>query len=192
MIVQGPGVAAGSREPSVVGHADILPTMMELAGIPVPPVIMGRAARSLLAGGGFEPGRAAFIEYARYEADHERFGEYQPIRCLVRWPWKLVLNLLTSDELYNLERDPDEMENLVDSSASSAERDRMHDALLEEMNRSRDPWRGSYWERRSWRDKPGSDWIGGTRFNPADGVRPDYLDYDTGEPPREGYKERRD
>jgi uncharacterized sulfatase len=189
-IVQGPGVPAGARERSVVGHADILPTMMELAGLPIPPVITGCSARSLLAGGGFEPGRQAFAEYTRYEADHERFGEYQPIRCLIRWPWKLVLNLHATDELYDMEHDPHEMENLIDSPAHAPERDRMHDALLDEMSRSRDPWRGSYWEKRSWREKPGSDWIGGTRFNPADGHRPGYLDYDTGEPPKEGFKAR--
>mgnify|MGYP001126658728 CR=1 FL=1 len=101
-----------------------------------------------------QPGRAAFVEYARYEADHERFGEYQPIRCLVRWPWKIVLNLHATDELYNLERDPHEMDNLVDSPAFAGERDRMHDSLLDEMDRSRDPWRGSYWEIRAWREKP--------------------------------------
>ena len=188
LIVRGPGVPPGSRNRSVTSHLDILPTMLDLAGLPVPPAMPGRSMRGTLLSGSPETGRDAFVEYHRYEVDHERFGEYQPIRCLVRGPWKLVLNLHTTDELYNLERDPRETVNLIGDEASVAERDRMHDNLLDWMDRSRDPWRGSYWARRPWRDAKRSDWTGGTRFNPPDGYRPEFLDYDTGFPPTTGYK----
>ena len=183
LIIRGPGVAAGSRNDSVVSHLDVMPTMLELAGLPVPPALLGRPFADLLRGGHRDLGRSAFIEYHRYEADHDHYGAYQPLRCLVRWPWKLVVNLLDSDELYNLADDPYEMNNLIDSPGHAPDRDRLHDALLDWMDRERDPWRGSWWARRSWRDLKRHDWKGKTRFNPADGYRPDFIDYDTGFPP---------
>lgn len=189
-IVQGPGVPSGSRNRSVVSHVDVLPTLLELAGREVPPVMPGRSLKPLLATGAFEPARDAFVEYHRYEIDHEYFGEYQPLRCLVRWPWKIVVNLLTSDELYNLDTDPGEMKNLIADPGAAADRDRMHDALLARMDETRDPWRGSYWANRPWRKQGRSDWKGGTRFNPPDGYRPAFLDYDTGFPPKERFKPR--
>ena len=43
------------------------------------------------------------------------------------------------------------MRNLIGSPTHATARDRLHDRLLDWMNRTRDPFRGWCWERRPWR-----------------------------------------
>ena len=116
--------------------------------------------------------------------DHDGFGGFQPLRAVFDGRYKLVINLLTSDELYDIESDPDEMHNLIEDEAHESIRDHLHDVLLEHMNVTRDPFRGYYWERRPWRKnaRP-ADWdytaltrqrMEDTRFEPRQ------LDYATG------------
>ena len=44
-----------------------------------------------------------FVEFGRYEIDHDGFGGFQPIRSAFNGRYKLTVNLLTTDELYDLE-----------------------------------------------------------------------------------------
>ena len=62
-----------------------------------------------------------------------------------------MINLLAIDELYDLESDPGEMSNQIAAPHLNATRNALHDRLLDWMNRTRDPFRGYYWERRPWR-----------------------------------------
>ena len=124
------------------------------------------------------------MEFARYEVDHDGFGGFQPIRCAYDGRYKLVINLLTSDELYDTSSDPDEKVNLINNASCAVIRDKIHDRLLQWMNETRDPFRGYYWERRPWRkDAAEASWShsGMTRQRKAD---PDFektmMDYATG------------
>ena len=65
--------------------------------------------------------------------------------------YKLSIHLVTTDELYDLETDPGELNNLIDSAEHAAIRNELHDKLLNWMNVSRDPFRGYYWGNRPWR-----------------------------------------
>ena len=47
--------------------------------------------------------------------------------------------------------DPYEMTNLIDSAGHAATRDRLHDVLVAEMARTRDPMWNVWWEDRPWR-----------------------------------------
>jgi uncharacterized sulfatase len=116
--------------------------------------------------------------------DHDGFGGYQPIRCICDGRYKLSIHLMTSDELYDLQSDPGEMHNLIDSPAQAEIRNRLHDKLLDWMNTSRDPFRGYYWGHRPWRTEFSEDWAnaGMTRQRESDGYLPRELDYDTGLP----------
>ena len=53
------------------------------------------------------------------------------MRCWVTDDFKLVLNLFTSDELYDRRNDPNEMHNLIDDIRFADDRSKMHDALLD-------------------------------------------------------------
>jgi uncharacterized sulfatase len=123
------------------------------------------------------------MEFGRYEIDHDGFGGFQPVRCVFDGRYKLVVNLLSTDELYDLASDPGEMQNLIASAAHAAQRDRLHDRMLQWMNDTRDPFRGYYWHRRPWRrDAPPATWryTGMTRQKEPDTGERRQLDYDTG------------
>ena len=184
LLVRWPGVTpAGSSCPHPVSHIDLLPTLLAAAGQPVPRLLDGRDLNATLANPAIRQNDTIFMEFGRYETDHDGFGGFQPIRCAFDGRFKLVVNLLTTDELYDLQADPDELHNLIDAPACHEPRNRLHDQLLEWMNRSRDPFRGYYWERRPWRtDARPASWAhtGMTRQRENEEYEPRQLDYDTG------------
>jgi uncharacterized sulfatase len=183
-IVRWPGCTpAGVASDALVSHIDVVPTIIEHFGIPRPALLEGRSALPLFRTPSTAVSEHVFVEFGRYEVDHDGFGGYQPVRCVVDSRYKLVVNLLTSDELYDLQSDPQEMVNRIDSPAHVAIRNRLHDRLLDWMNDTRDPFRGYYWERRPWRtDARPATWgyTGMTRQRENEEYEPRQLDYDTG------------
>ena len=155
---------------------------MEFYGYDIPKTLEGGSMLPLLKDPTAAVRKEVFIEWGRYEADHDGFGGYQPIRCICDGRYKLAINLLTTDELYDLQTDPSEMVNLIDSDAHAALRNDLHDRLMNWMNVSRDPFRGYYWGRRAWRPDFPVTWAnaGFTRQREDDGYLPRELDYDSG------------
>jgi uncharacterized sulfatase len=186
-LVRWPGTApADTVCPHPVSHIDVVPTLLNAAGADVPPCLEGKSMLDTFQSPDKRPNDCIFIEFGRYEVDHDGFGGFQPVRCAFDGRYKLVVNLLCEDELYDLETDPHELANLIASPEHAALRDSLHDRLLEWMNESRDPFRGYYWERRPWRTdaRPATwDYTLMTRQREDD---PDYeprqLDYGTGLP----------
>jgi uncharacterized sulfatase len=151
-LVRGRGwIPAGVVHSHPISHADLTPTLLEYFAVSIPTLIEGRPLQPVLANPSVRLHEAAFIEFGRYETDHDGFGGFQPMRAVFDGRYKLVLNLLTSDELYDLQTDPWECINRINDSALAAVRDRLHDALLDWMNRTRDPFRGYAWRCRPWR-----------------------------------------
>jgi uncharacterized sulfatase len=182
LIIEQPGGVGGPvTHAALTSHIDLLPTLLELAGQPVPPILEGQSLVPLL-NGQEDPGRAVVMEFNRYEIEHDSWGGFQPIRSIIAGVYKLVINLHTSDELYNLELDPAELENRIENPGDAAMRDELHDRLLDWMYTQRDPFRGPAWERRPWRQARRFGWRGKFRPRPADGVAPPVRDYDTGQP----------
>jgi uncharacterized sulfatase len=183
-LVRWPGVApAQSSCEHPISHIDLVPTLMEAAGLRVGQSLEGHSMLRTFCDPGERTNEAIFMEFGRYEVDHDSFGGFQPVRCAFDGRYKLVVNLLTSDELYDLETDPDEMVNLIDAPAHAAVRDQLHDRMLNWMNDTRDPFRGYYWERRPWRkDARPATWnyTGMTRQRENEEYEPRQLDYNTG------------
>lgn len=184
MLVRWPhGAPAGAVCPHPVSHIDLAPTIMAAAGLAVPKSLEGKSLLETFRSPEVRANDAVFMEFHRYEVDHDGFGGFQPIRAAFDGRYKLVVNLLTTDELYDLETDPEEMTNLIDSAEHAAARDALHDKLLDWMNDTRDPLRGYYWERRPWRHDAREatwDYTGMTRQRENDPYEPRQLDYDTG------------
>ena len=183
LVIRQPGrQRAGSVDGSLTSHLDLLPTMLDMAGLDRPGFLAGRSLAGRLAGEQAGDDARAMIEFHRYEAGHDWTG-FHPIRCWLAGDYKLVINLLDDrDELYNLREDPAEMVNLIGSPAHAAARDRMHDELLDYMNHIVDPFRGYCWEQRPWRTSRRLGWAGLWRPYPPDGYAPPIRDYGTGRP----------
>ena len=163
-----------------VSHIDIPATIWDYFGFEKPMMLQGE---SLLKLDRSRERRDVFIEFGRYETDHDGFGGFQPMRCIFDGRYKLVINLLSTDELYDLERDPYEMDNRIGDEALAEIRGGLLDRLLEHMNQIRDPFRGYYWEARPWnRRAPEPTWryTGYTRQREELDYEKPQLDYSTG------------
>jgi arylsulfatase A-like enzyme len=106
-----------------ISHIDLLPTLLELMGEPVPGDLQGESRVSVLEGKDTLEGNDVFIEWNGSDGHHPRsIGEAevnrsmaQPLRTVVTAErWKLNLYESGPGELYDLNIDPHEMENLYD------------------------------------------------------------------------------
>jgi uncharacterized sulfatase len=186
LIVRWPGkTPAGSVCPHPATHIDIVPTILDAFSLPQPRLLQGKSMLKSFVDPKVRLNDAIFMEYGRYEIGHDSCGGFQPIRCIFDGRWKLSVNLISTDELYDLESDPYEMKNLIDNPETASIRDALHDKLLEWMNQTVDPFRGYCWERRPWRtDARPATWkyTGGNRLIPAEDDVPVLLHYESGLP----------
>ena len=173
---------ANATSSSLVSHIDLPGTLMEFFGFEVPRTLEGGSMLSTLKNPELSTRKEVFIEWGRYEIDHDGWGGWQPIRCICDGRYKLAVNAMVTDELYDLETDPGELNNLILSKDHATIRNDLHDRLLNWMNTSRDPFRGYYWGRRAWRPEFPDKWenAGMTRQRENDGYLPRELDYVTG------------
>ena len=150
LIVRTPGGNPAVSD-AVVSHLDIIPTMLDMAGMECPECLHGVPLRPILDGTAPTVHDAVMLSFTRFAVNHDAWGEFYPIRAMTDGRYKLALNLFETDEFYDLATDPYERSNLIAASEFAAERNRLHDALLEEMDRIRDPFRSYRWGARSWR-----------------------------------------
>jgi arylsulfatase A-like enzyme len=190
-IIKGKDVPKNVVDEAPVSHVNIAPTIFELFGFTPPKVFEGKSLLSQIEGKCNRVNDYVFIEFGRYEIDHDCFGGFQPMRAAFDGRYKLSINLLSTDELYDLKSDPAEMNNLINSPLHAAIRDRLHDAILANMNNTRDPFRGYYWERRPWRkDASPATWryTSITRQREDEDYEPRQLCYYDGLPMKESVR----
>ncbi len=137
---------------SPVSHINVVPTVLEYMGVPLPKLLEGSSILRTLQDPSVPANEFVFTEFTRYEVDHDGFGGLQMMRAVFDGRYKLVVHLLDEvDELYDLATDPYEMVNCIDAAPLHAVRDQLHDVLLAQMNQTRDPFRGYQWKFRPWR-----------------------------------------
>ncbi|MGE4178621.1 MAG: sulfatase [Limisphaerales bacterium] len=112
------GIAPGTRADALAINCDFAPTFLELAGVPTPPEMQGRSLVPLF--GGKKPGSWRDAVYYRYYHDpghHDTRAHYG-----IRTETHKLIHFWKKDqwELYDLTRDPDELDNLY-SKASATE-----------------------------------------------------------------------
>ena len=185
LIRQPGGLGAGTVNETLVSHIDLLPTLLELSGLEVPPILDGQSLVPVLQGRGTDRAKSVVLEWNRADADAHGSGAFFPIRCLVAGDYKLAINLFDTDEFYDRRSDPHEMQNRIGDESLASVRDALHDHLLLWMNQHRDPFRGPVWANRPWRHSPHPlDYDAGQVVRPADGYLPPIFDYSTGQPVR--------
>src|SRR6185436_11296283 len=117
-LVKAPGVAkAGAVSPSMVLNTDFAPTLLDLAGLPVPADMQGRSIVPLLKGEAPADWRTAmYYRYYHYPQDHR----VQPHYGVRDERWKLInFNKLDEWELFDLKTDPHETNNAYGNAAHS-------------------------------------------------------------------------
>jgi arylsulfatase A-like enzyme len=92
-------------------NIDVAPTLLEIAGVPVPMWMQGRSFLPLLEAREAKWRDAFLYEYYEYPAEHCA-RKHRGIRTE---QWKLIHFWEQPEEweLYDLEKDPDEMKNLI-------------------------------------------------------------------------------
>lgn len=165
-------------------HIDIVPTIMDYFELPIPKLLEGKSMLPQIYNTSKAINQAVFTEFTRYEIDHDGFGGLQLMRAVISEKHKLVINLLDKDEFYDLEADPDEMNNLIDDEAYLDIIKNYHRLLIAHMNDTRDLYRGYQWSMRPWNKGFIPKWNneGFTRQRENEEYEPRQLDYDTGLP----------
>lgn len=117
LIVRVPGVAAGREVFDLVRTVDIVPTLLDYAGLPLPTGTSGRTLRPLMEGRSDEP-RIAFAEQINLFDSNAHMVEKRPfddlVYCAMDTQWKLVWrpNHPGESELFHIAQDPTELKNL--------------------------------------------------------------------------------
>lgn len=106
-------IKAGTVRNEFALNIDLAPTLLSLAGVPVPGNMQGRSLAPLLKGGSVSGRNSFLIEYYsdRVFPRVLQMG-YKAVRNR-RWKYIHYLELEGMDELYDLKTDPYEMKNLI-------------------------------------------------------------------------------
>ncbi|MCF7818201.1 MAG: sulfatase [Kiritimatiellales bacterium] len=87
----GPGVESGVMSDALVGHVDLMPTILDLAGIPVPKTVQGKSLRRVIEGKAKDVGRAFIV------SEHNAHGgapeEYYPTRSITDGRYRYIWNI---------------------------------------------------------------------------------------------------
>lgn len=97
-----------SCDEMVTNMLDLVPTILEFAGLPVPEDLHAVSLMPYLKGQPHPNPR----KYALTTYNGQQFGLYSH-RMLRNQKWKFVWNLTDTDELYDMEKDPNELTNLA-------------------------------------------------------------------------------
>ncbi|HLH74414.1 MAG TPA: sulfatase-like hydrolase/transferase, partial [Chloroflexota bacterium] len=135
----GPGVKASARpQPAHVSLVDLMPTLCEALGVPLPPGVQGRSLWPLLTGGDYPAeefasvyaeqgfGGLHYTDADELSVEHcliygpkgptfdelNTYSQSGTMRMLRKGDWKLVMDMLGHGQLYNLAKDPFEIDNL--------------------------------------------------------------------------------
>jgi arylsulfatase A-like enzyme len=134
LIVAGAGVAPGRVVGAVTGNIDIAPTLLDIAGLPVPADYEGRSLAP-----SFGSGPPADLRSRRYFSEATKPHGQSPgwpnrelARCVIAERWKIVHWPREAGwELYDRSSDPDERHDLwQESSLPPERRDELAEALL--------------------------------------------------------------
>jgi arylsulfatase A-like enzyme/Flp pilus assembly protein TadD len=117
LIITHPAMTSGGvRRQEVVSLVDILPTIVEAIGLPLPGSVQGQSLWPLIGGGGVFDEKPVYAE-THYPKLH--FG-WSPLTALQDRQFQLIQS--SDPELYDLARDPQQQENLFETRSEVAER----------------------------------------------------------------------
>jgi N-acetylglucosamine-6-sulfatase len=104
-------IKAGTTREQAALNVDIAPTLLELAGAPIPKEMHGRSLAPLFKGNP-RKWRESFLTEYFAEERFPNIASWQAVRA-ARWKHVHYTELEGADELYDLKADPGEMKNLI-------------------------------------------------------------------------------
>ncbi len=110
-----PLIQAGSRSEVDVLNIDIAPTLLSLAGIPIPQEMQGQDLLPVFQGGQLDDPRSALLFEFWSETDLPGQKSWWKAVRTDRWKYVHYYKEPFYDELYDLHKDPYEMKNLIES-----------------------------------------------------------------------------
>ena len=111
LLIKYPNINTRNINEEVVNSVDLMPTVLDVLAFEVPGNIQGQSLLKLE----FEPGKSRNIISESFPNGyliswHQRFNRVE--RAIFSDPYKLISSTAGKRELYNLSKDPNEMENL--------------------------------------------------------------------------------
>ena len=138
LIIRGGPFQGGKKEERLVSLIDLPPTMLDLAGIPIPKSYMGHSLVRELAGE--QPERdCVFIQISESQCGRAiRTKQYKySVRALAPTGYTIHRSpVYFEDYLYDLTKDPIEKNNLIKDRSYAFVRQKMKKLLLREMERA--------------------------------------------------------
>jgi len=111
LLVRGPGIRAGIAPEELVANIDLAPTILDLAGLPVPESMQGRSVAPLLRGEAPADWRTSVYYRYYHDPGHHNTRAHYGVRTathkLIRYPGK------DAWEMFDLVADPAEQHNLL-------------------------------------------------------------------------------
>lgn len=112
-------IQAGRKLDTLVSSVDIMPTVLDIAGIPIPPELQGQSLRTLDAGSS----RPVFSESFIYDHLGQLRGRSDAgQRALYHDSWKLLATTNGKMELYDWKADPTESQDLIAANPAVSKR----------------------------------------------------------------------
>ena len=138
LMIRWPGkFKAGLKSDALVEMVDLAPTLLEAAGLPPAPGMQGRSLTSLLTGKTTKHRESIYCEY------FDSLALYNPppmAVCVRTENYKLAFyQNLGVGELYDMEKDPEETNNLWDASGARSARAMMMETAMSRMIDTVDP-----------------------------------------------------
>ncbi|MEM9833737.1 MAG: sulfatase [Bacteroidota bacterium] len=122
-------IEAGTKVGNLVQNLDFAPTLLDYAGIEIPEAMQGESFRSLVGGETDEWRDAVYYTYYEYPSVHMVKRHYG----VATDRYKLMHFYYDIDEweMYDLEKDPNEMQNVYDDPEYSEVQEQLHTRLTE-------------------------------------------------------------
>jgi len=123
------GWHGGAVRPELISNVDYLPTILELAGVPIPDNVQGRSFAALLDGKAYEPRREVFTELTYHDY-------YDPRRAIRTETHKLIVNFTTAPAFI----DPSQCWRPPSDTMVPANRAVAYHPHVELFDLAKDPW----------------------------------------------------